>query len=144
MGATDNREQYKNNSLCCWILYFSGLIGRGWAMLFTGGGYNVCLFDVENSQLTNAKDDIRQQFDKLEKSGLLKGKLSAKQQYDLIDVSTSLAECIKYAIHVQVSFTSYLYDKNQNISLTLTLVALSVRKCKKIAAPNQVVYITRF
>ena len=73
-------------------------------MLFTGGGYRVCLFDVETSQLTNAKEDIGQQFEKLEKKGLLKGTLSAEEQYNLIDTSTSLSECVNDAIHVQVWF----------------------------------------
>ena len=47
-------------------------------MLFAGGGYSVYLYDVENSQLTNAKKYIEEQLVRLEETDLLRGKLSAK------------------------------------------------------------------
>ena len=82
----------------------SGLIGRGWAMLFAGGGYNVYLYDVENSQLTNAKKYIEEQLVRLEETNLLRGQLSAKQQIELIHVSNDLGKSVKDAKHVQVQF----------------------------------------
>ena len=73
-------------------------------MLFAGGGYNVYLYDIENSQLTDAKKNIEEQFVRLEENDLLRGKLSAKQQIGLINVSNDLTTCVKDAQHVQVQF----------------------------------------
>ena len=83
-------------------------------MLFAGGGYNVCLYDIENSQLANAKKDIEEQFVRLEEKNLLRGKLSAKQQIELINVSNDLTICVKDAKHVQVQF--YFNEHYNNIS----------------------------
>ena len=73
-------------------------------MLFAGGGYNVYLYDVEHSQLTNAKKYIEEQLVRLEETNLLRGQLSAKQQIELINVSNDLSNSVKDAKHVQVQF----------------------------------------
>ena len=73
-------------------------------MLFAGGGYNVYLYDVEHSQLTNAKKYIEEQLVRLEETNLLRGQLSAKQQIELINVSNDLNKSVKDAKHVQVQF----------------------------------------
>lgn len=51
------------------LTFFSGLIGRSWAMLFVGAGYDVCLYDLSADQLTTAKIDIEKQLYELEVNG---------------------------------------------------------------------------
>ncbi|XP_014211644.1 lambda-crystallin homolog [Copidosoma floridanum] len=79
----------------------SGLIGRSWAMLFAGSGYDVLLYDVVQQQIDNALDDIRQQLKRLEENGLLRGKLNAGQQFSLIKGTPDLKEMAKGAKLIQ-------------------------------------------
>ena len=79
----------------------SGLIGRSWAMLFAAAGYNVTLFDIAQTQLDTAIDDIRQKLVELESRNLLRGKLSAKEQVALISTTDDLSKAVADAVHVQ-------------------------------------------
>lgn len=54
------------------IFSFSGLIGRSWAMLFAGAGYHVAIFDVDQSRIPEALQDIRQQLETLQEMGMLR------------------------------------------------------------------------
>ena len=79
----------------------SGLIGRSWAMLFAGVGYNVVIYDIVEEQIAKALEDIRQQLNRLESGGLLRGVLTADQQFKLIKGSSNLAETVKNATLIQ-------------------------------------------
>ncbi|KAJ9586563.1 hypothetical protein L9F63_028394, partial [Diploptera punctata] len=79
----------------------SGLIGRSWAMLFAGAGYNVVIYDIDQNQISSALKDIEVQFKKLESQKLLRGKLSAAQQYALVKGSTNLEDAVRGAVLVQ-------------------------------------------
>ena len=79
----------------------SGLIGRSWAMLFAGVGYNVVIYDIVEEQIAKALEDINQQLNRLESGGLLRGALTATQQFKLIKGSSNLAETVKNATLIQ-------------------------------------------
>ncbi|XP_035231113.1 lambda-crystallin-like [Stegodyphus dumicola] len=79
----------------------SGFIGRGWAMLFASVGYNVGIYDVDPSKIDDALVDIKQQLEKLEKTGYLHGRLTADEQYNLISKCNNLSDCVSESIHVQ-------------------------------------------
>ncbi|CAH0553491.1 unnamed protein product [Brassicogethes aeneus] len=79
----------------------SGLIGRSWAMLFAGVGYQVHIYDILPEQIENALVDIKQQLISLEKEGLLRGTLNSCEQYACIKGTTNLAEAVKDAVLVQ-------------------------------------------
>lgn len=79
----------------------SGFIGRGWAMLFASAGYNVSIFDVVPSKLTEALEDIKTQLLKLEETGNLRGNLTATEQFNLIKTSETLKHCVNGSIHIQ-------------------------------------------
>ncbi|KAH8021562.1 hypothetical protein HPB51_015958 [Rhipicephalus microplus] len=87
----------------CMLKDPSGLIGRSWAMLFAGAGYTVDLFDVDDKKVDEALSDIEDQLGNLEKKGLLRGNLTSRQQHQLIRKCSTMAECLKGAIHVQAS-----------------------------------------
>ncbi|RWS04992.1 lambda-crystallin-like protein [Dinothrombium tinctorium] len=79
----------------------SGLIGRNWAMLFASVGYNISLFDIDESRIDDALVDIKQQLNSLESKNLLRGSLNAEQQFSLIDKCISMEECLRNSIYCQ-------------------------------------------
>lgn len=79
----------------------SGLIGRSWAMLFAAAGYQVRLYDIEPKQVQSALREIESQLVELEKTKLLRGARSAKQQMALISGTSSLKDCVAGALMVQ-------------------------------------------
>ncbi|XP_077601577.1 lambda-crystallin homolog [Crocuta crocuta] len=83
------------------VLYLGGLIGRSWAMLFASGGFRVRLYDVEQQQVTSALENIRKEMAFLERSGCLKGRLSAEEQGSLVSGCLDIREAVGGALHIQ-------------------------------------------
>ncbi|CAG0887562.1 unnamed protein product [Cyprideis torosa] len=79
----------------------SGFVGRSWAMIFASKGYSVCIYDIAESQLTSALNDIGNQLKALEKSGMIRGNLKAEQQVGLIKATQSFEEAIRGAFYIQ-------------------------------------------
>ncbi|XP_022094846.1 lambda-crystallin homolog [Acanthaster planci] len=79
----------------------SGLIGRSWTLIFISAGYNVTIFDIEQSQLSSALVDIDKQLVELQKSGLLRGTLTPEQQKALVSVTSDMKEAVTGSLHIQ-------------------------------------------
>lgn len=79
----------------------SGFIGRSWATLFASAGYRVSLYDVDPNQVRSALEIIKEEVERLEKNGLLRGKLSSAEQIKLISPSETLKDAVKDAKYVQ-------------------------------------------
>merc|ERR550519_2636758 len=70
-------------------------------MIFASAGHEVVLFDIQKSQVDAALADISDQLDALTESGLLRGKLTAKEQLGLISGTDQIQNAVRDAIHVQ-------------------------------------------
>lgn len=79
----------------------SGLIGRSWAMLFASAGYQVSIYDVQQSQVDQALKFILEQFKFYHSRGILKGSGKPEEQFAKVKGVTSLEECVKDAFFVQ-------------------------------------------
>ncbi|XP_047456006.1 lambda-crystallin homolog [Mugil cephalus] len=79
----------------------SGLIGRSWAMVFVSGGYTVKIFDNQPGQSANAITEIKKQMEELEGARMLRGKLTAAQQIQLLSSYDDLAQALEGAFFVQ-------------------------------------------
>ncbi|XP_060577987.1 lambda-crystallin-like [Ruditapes philippinarum] len=78
----------------------SGLIGRSFAMLFAAAEYEVWLYDIEKSQLSGALEDIKAQLKDLDSLQLLRGSLTAEEQFNNINTTDNIEQCVKDAIFV--------------------------------------------
>ena len=81
----------------------SGLIGRSWSMIFASAGFDIALYDVVPDAVDNALQLIKQQLESLENDGLLRGHLTAAQQFSHISKVSTLQQCVDNTIHIQVS-----------------------------------------
>jgi len=71
-------------------------------MLFAASGYEVKLYDSEPQVVARALDDVLVQLKSIGSAGMLRGQLSATEQYQRIAGVQSLADCVSDAIYVQV------------------------------------------
>ncbi|XP_060577988.1 lambda-crystallin-like [Ruditapes philippinarum] len=78
----------------------SGLIGRSFAMLFAAAEYEVWLYDIEKTQLSGALEDIKAQLKELDSLQLLRGSLTADQQFNNIKTTDNIEQCVKDAVFV--------------------------------------------
>ncbi|XP_055630847.1 lambda-crystallin homolog [Toxorhynchites rutilus septentrionalis] len=79
----------------------SGLIGRSWAMLFAGVGYQVTIFDILPEVVEKALLQTKDELNRLESEGLLRGSLNAAEQLSCIRGSHSLKETADGALLLQ-------------------------------------------
>lgn len=70
-------------------------------MLFASVGYNVTMYDILPEQIDSALDYIKNEVKSLENRGLLRGSLTAEQQYKKISGTTKIEEMAKNAILIQ-------------------------------------------
>ena len=109
-----NMVTFSHKSLITMMLFFcyfnSGLIGGNWAMLFAAGGYSVVLYDISNDIIQKALDGIQTKLGDMEMKNILRGTLTAKQQFDRISGSSNLKDVVAGAKFIQVCirFISYM------------------------------------
>ncbi|XP_078617538.1 lambda-crystallin-like [Branchiostoma floridae x Branchiostoma japonicum] len=70
-------------------------------MLFAASGYEVCLYDILPEQVSGALDNIKVQLQDLKKAGLLRGSLTADEQFGLISGCSDFNAACQGALHVQ-------------------------------------------
>lgn len=71
-------------------------------MIFAGQGFLVSVFDVDQGQLTRAEQNIGRTLTQYEEEGFIRGDIPAAEQAKLVSFTSSLQECLKGAIYVQV------------------------------------------
>jgi 3-hydroxyacyl-CoA dehydrogenase len=77
-------------------------------MLYAAAGYRVRIYDIKQEQVQHALSIIKDQLEHQFENGLLRGKLTVKEQRALITGTDDLAECVKDAFFIQVN-TKLLY-----------------------------------
>jgi len=89
----------------------AGLIGHGWATLFTWRGYRVALQDLRREILDQALYRMRRNLEFLAEKGLLRGE-TCEDSLRRVEVTTDLEEAVREADYVQESvFESYKAKK---------------------------------
>lgn len=83
------------------VIIGSGLIGQSWAMIFASVGYKVSIYDIVASQVENALKQAKDQLNRLEQRGLLRGKLNAEQQFSCISGCTDLKQAVTGSFFLQ-------------------------------------------
>jgi len=102
----------------------SGLIGRSWAVVFAGAGFDVALYDAVPGVIDRARGLVTEALDELSSHGLL---ADAKAAAMRVRVATSLAEALDGACHVQ-----------ENTPETLEAKRTAFAELDRLAAPNAI------
>ncbi|KAJ8409907.1 hypothetical protein AAFF_G00209480 [Aldrovandia affinis] len=79
----------------------SGLIGRSWAMVFLSGGYRVKIYDNQPGQAARAAQEVRKQLEELQQAQMLRGQLSAAEQFALLSSHDDLPQALEGTFFVQ-------------------------------------------
>lgn len=108
----------------------SGIIGRGFAICFSRGGYEVTLYDPIDGVAFNSLSLIKTTVENLEKNGLLNGQTTDQVMGRIKPVST-IEEAVEGAIHIQENAPEILqlkidlFEKLDNISREDAVLASS-------------------
>jgi 3-hydroxyacyl-CoA dehydrogenase len=86
----------------------SGLIGRSWAIVFAGGGYEVALYDSAPGVADQARDLVSEGLEELSAHGLVKDSKAAAAR---VRAATSVADALDGAGHAQESSPETLEAK---------------------------------
>jgi L-gulonate 3-dehydrogenase len=86
----------------------SGLIGRSWAIVFAGGGFDVALYDPAPGVADQARKLVSEGLEELSAHGLVKDATAAAAR---VRATTSVAEALEGAGHVQESSPETLEAK---------------------------------
>ena len=86
----------------------SGLVGRSWAVVFAGGGFEVALYDAAAGVAERARDLVSEGLEELSAHGLVKDAGAAAAR---VRVATSLADALDGAGFVQESSPETLEAK---------------------------------
>lgn len=86
----------------------SGLIGRSWAVVFAGGGFDVTLYDAVPGIAAQARARLTEDFDELSAFGLLK---NAKDAAARVRTAATLADALDGASYVQENSPETLETK---------------------------------
>ena len=90
-------------------------------MLFAAADYDVMLYDIDQKQLTGAMQEIRTQISLLESQKLLRGSLSAEEQFKNISTTDKLTECVSGAGYIQVCKRTVQTEYTQKASKDTTV-----------------------
>ncbi|MEA3359132.1 MAG: 3-hydroxyacyl-CoA dehydrogenase NAD-binding domain-containing protein [Thermodesulfobacteriota bacterium] len=90
----------------------AGLIGQGWATLFSAKGYQLILQDIDKAFLEDSVQQIKSNLILLEKNGLIDAG-EADAAIKRIKTNTNLAEAVSQADYVQESIPDDLTLKKQ-------------------------------
>lgn len=91
----------------------AGLIGQGWATIFSSKGFDVTLQDINESILENAVKGVTSTLMFLEARSLL-GKGEAAASLERIKTTTQIAEAVEHADYVQESVPDN-YDAKKKV-----------------------------
>ncbi len=78
----------------------SGLVGRGWAIVFARAGRVTSIWDTEDGKAQAAREQIEKDLPDLAEAGLL-GDASEAEVLERVEVATSLEGALEGVIHVQ-------------------------------------------
>jgi len=103
----------------------AGLVGRGWGIVFAKAGYEVTLYDISDSILEKALEEIKQNLTDMKGMGLLANQ-SEKEIYERITLETDLEKALEHALYVQESTTEDPEKKIDILSKIDAIVAKDV------------------